>query len=83
DVLLPGETGCLTDWPEGADEAWFQAFEGDHARTIFAAHDIDCPWCRQSQRRGDHVLLLAEPGAPPRPGAAAYLDRVRSDWIRM
>ncbi|APT29491.1 lysophospholipase NTE1 [Methylobacterium phyllosphaerae] len=83
DALLPGATGCLTDWPEGADEAWFQAFEGGHARTIFAAHDIDCPWCRQSQRRGDHVLLLAEPGAPPRPGAAAYLDRVRSDWIRM
>ena len=29
------------------------------------------------------MLLLAEPGAPPRPGAAAYLERVRSDWIRM
>ena len=83
DALLPGETGCLTDWPDGADEAWFQGFENRHARTIFAAHEIDCPWCRQSQRRGDHILLLAEPGAPPRPGAAAYLDRVRSDWIRM
>ncbi len=83
DALLPGETGCLTDWPEGADEAWFQGFEARHARTIFAARNIDCPWCRQSQRRGDHVLLLAEPGAPPRPGAAAYLERVRSDWIRM
>ncbi|KAA0124315.1 cyclic nucleotide-binding protein [Methylobacterium sp. P1-11] len=83
DALLPGTTGCLTDWPEGADEAWFQAFEGDHTRTIFAAHEIDCPWCRQSQRRGDHVLLLAEPGAAPRPGVAAYLERVRSDWIRM
>ncbi|MCJ2137920.1 patatin-like phospholipase domain-containing protein [Methylobacterium sp. J-026] len=83
DALLPGETGCLTDWPGGADEAWFQAFEARHARTILAARNIDCPWCRQSQRRGDHVLLLAEPGAPPRPGAAAYLERVRSDWIRM
>jgi NTE family protein len=83
DAILPGETGCLTDWPEGADEAWFQAFEANHARTIFAARDIDCPWCRQSQRRGDHVLLLAEPGAPPRPAAAGYLERVRSDWIRM
>jgi NTE family protein len=83
DAILPGETGCLTDWPEGADEAWFQAFEGRHARTIFAARELDCPWCRQSQRRGDHVLLLAEPGAPPRPGAAEYLERVRSDWIRM
>ena len=83
DAILPGETGCLTDWPEGADEAWFQAFERRHTRTILAAKEIDCPWCRQSQRRGDHVLLLAEPGAPPRPGAAAYLERVRSDWIRM
>ncbi|MBE7249093.1 MAG: cyclic nucleotide-binding domain-containing protein, partial [Actinomycetospora chiangmaiensis] len=83
DALLPGETGCLTDWPEGADEAWFQEFEGRNTRTILAAREIDCPWCRQSQRRGDHVLLLAEPGAPPRPGAAAYLERVRSDWIRM
>jgi NTE family protein len=83
DALLPGETGCLTDWPDGADEAWFQAFEARHARTIFAARQIDCPWCRQSQRRGDHVLLLAEPGAPPRPGAAEYLERIRSDWIRM
>ena len=83
DALLPGETGCLTDWPDGADEAWFQAYEARHARTIFAAREIDCPWCRQSQRRGDHALLLAEPGAPPRPEAAAYLDRVRSDWIRM
>ncbi|MBE7199322.1 MAG: patatin-like phospholipase family protein [Parafilimonas terrae] len=83
DAILPGETGCLADWPEGADEAWFQAFENRHARTILAAREIDCPWCRQSQRRGDHVLLLAEPGAPPRPGVAAYLDRVRSDWIRM
>ena len=83
DALLPGETGCLTDWPEGADEAWFQAFENRHTRTIFAAREIDCPWCRQSQRRGDHVLLLAEPGAPPRAGAADYLERVRSDWIRM
>lgn len=83
DAILPGETGCLTDWPAGADEAWFQDYEGRHARTIFAAREIDCPWCRQAQRRGDHVLLLAEPGAPPRPGAAAYLERVRSDWIRM
>jgi NTE family protein len=83
DAILPGETGCLTDWPEGADEAWFQAFENRHGRTILAAKEIDCPWCRQSQRRGDHVLLLAEPGAPPRPDVAAYLERVRSDWIRM
>ncbi|MCJ2098159.1 patatin-like phospholipase family protein [Methylobacterium sp. E-046] len=83
DAILPGETGCLTDWPAGADETWFQDFEGRCARTILAAREIDCPWCRQSQRRGDHVLLLAEPGAPPRPGAAAYLERVRSDWIRM
>ncbi|MCJ2062839.1 patatin-like phospholipase family protein [Methylobacterium sp. J-088] len=83
DALLPGETGCLTDWPDGADEAWFQAYEARHARVIFAAREIDCPWCRQSQRRGDHALLLAEPGAPPQPAAAAYLERVRSDWIRM
>ncbi|MDP4002601.1 patatin-like phospholipase family protein [Methylobacterium sp. NEAU K] len=83
DAILPGETGCLTDWPEGADEGWFHAFEARHARTIFMAREVDCPWCRLSQRHGDHVLLLAEPGSPPRPGASAYLQRVRSDWIRM
>ncbi|SFL80649.1 patatin-like phospholipase family protein [Methylobacterium pseudosasicola] len=83
DAILPGETGCLTRWPEGADEAWVQAFEARHARTVFAARDIDGPWSRLSQRLGDHVLLLAEPGLPPRSGATAYLERVRSDWIRM
>ncbi|MCB4801037.1 NTE family protein [Methylobacterium brachiatum] len=83
DAILPGKTGCLSHWPEGADEDGVQAFEARHARTVFVARDIDCPWCRLSQRLGDHVLLLAEPGAPPRPDVTAYLERVRSDWIRM
>ena len=83
DATLPGETGCLFQWPDGADEGWFHAFEARHARTVFVAREIDCPWCRLSQRHGDHVLLLAEPGAPPHPGAREYLQRVRSDWIRM
>jgi NTE family protein len=83
DAILPGKTGCLSHWPEAADEDGVQAFEARHARTVFVARDIDCPWCRLSQRLGDHVLLLAEPGAPPRPDVTAYLDRVRSDWIRM
>ncbi|MCJ2139705.1 patatin-like phospholipase family protein [Methylobacterium sp. E-066] len=83
DAILPGETGCLTRWPEGADEDWVHAFEARHARTVFLAREIDGPWSRLSQRLGDHILLLAEPGAPPRPGATAYLERVRSDWIRM
>ncbi|WP_425375075.1 patatin-like phospholipase family protein [Methylobacterium nonmethylotrophicum] len=83
DAILPGETGCLTEWPEGADEAWFQAFEGRHARTIFAARGINAPPAPPRHRWGDHVLLLAEPGAPPRPGIGAQLEQVRSDWIRM
>ncbi|MER2193491.1 patatin-like phospholipase family protein [Methylobacterium brachiatum] len=83
DAILPGKTGCLSHWPEAADEDGVQAFEARHARTVFVARDIDCPWCRLSQRLGDHVLLLAEPGAPPRPDVTAYLERVRSDWIRM
>jgi len=83
DAILPGVTGCLSRLPEGADEDWVHAFEARHARTVFVARDIVGPWSRLSQRLGDHVLLLAEPGAPPRPGATAYLERVRSDWIRM
>ncbi|MCJ2055563.1 patatin-like phospholipase family protein [Methylobacterium sp. J-048] len=83
DALLPGATGCLARWPDGADEDWVHAFEARHARTVFVARDIDGPWSRLSQRLGDHVLLLAEPGAPPHPGVTAYLERVRSDWIRM
>ncbi|MBE7196879.1 MAG: patatin-like phospholipase family protein [Parafilimonas terrae] len=83
DDALPGETGCLSAWPPEADEAWFHRYEQGHARTIFVAHQIDCPWCRLCLRHADHVLLLAEPGAPPRPGAAAYLATIRSDWIRL
>ncbi|KQP07913.1 cyclic nucleotide-binding protein [Methylobacterium sp. Leaf99] len=83
DATLPGRTGCLTRWPEGADETWFHDYETRHARTIFVAHEVGCPWCRLCLRHADHVLLLAEPGRPPRDGAAAWLGSLRSDWIRM
>lgn len=83
DATLPGRTGCLTRWPDGADETWFHDYETRHARTIFVAHEVGCPWCRLCLRHADHVLLLAEPGRPPRHGAAAWLGSLRSDWIRM
>ncbi|MGU3544483.1 patatin-like phospholipase family protein [Methylobacterium sp. A52T] len=83
DAALPGRTGCLSEWPPEADEAWFHRYEQAHDRTVFVAHQIDCPWCQLCLRHADHVLLLAEPGAPPRPGAAAYLAAIRSPWIRM
>lgn len=83
DATMPGKTGCLTRWPDGADETWFHAYETGHARTIFVAHEVGCPWCRLCLRHADHVLLLAEPGRPPRPGAATWLGSLRSDWIRM
>ncbi|GJE18825.1 patatin-like phospholipase family protein [Methylobacterium marchantiae] len=83
DDTMTGKTGCLTRWPDGADEAWFHAYETAHTRTIFVAHEVGCPWCRLCLRHADHVLLLAEPGRPPRPGAAAWLGTLRSDWIRM
>ncbi|MGU3539155.1 patatin-like phospholipase family protein [Methylobacterium sp. A54F] len=83
DRILPGTTGCLEDWPPEADETWFHAYEAAHARTVFVAHRIDCPWCRLCLRHADHVLLLAAPGEAPRPGAADYLGSIRSDWIRM
>ena len=83
DAALPGRTGCLSEWPPEADEAWFHRYEQAHDRTVFVAHQIDCPWCQLCLRHADHVLLLAEPGAPPRPGAAAYLASIRSHWIRM
>lgn len=83
DDTMTGTTGCLTCWPDGADEAWFHDYENRHARTIFVAHEVGCPWCRLCLRHADHVLLLAEPGRPPRPGAAAWLGSLRSDWIRM
>ena len=84
DETLAGTTGCLDAWPEGADETWFHDYETRHARTIFAAHRItDCPWCQLCLRHADHILLLAEPGQPPRPGAQDCVARVRSDWIRI
>ncbi|WP_019903605.1 patatin-like phospholipase family protein [Methylobacterium sp. 77] len=83
DDTLPGNTGCLTRWPDGADETWFHDYETGHARTIFVAHEVGCPWCRLCLRYADHVLLLAEPGQPLRAGAAAWLGSLRSDWIRM
>ena len=83
DTVLPGKTGCLTEWPPEADEAWFHAYEAAHARTIFVAHRIDCPWCQLCLRHADHVLLLADPGQPPRSGASEYLARVTSQWVRM
>lgn len=84
DAVLPGRTGCLDAWPPEADEAWFHAYEAAHARTVFIAHEIDCPWCQLCLRHADHVLLLADPGVPPRPGAAAYLARAAaSDWVRV
>lgn len=79
---LPGSTGCLMDWPDGADEAWFHAFEARHARTVFVSARMDTPWCQQCLRHADHVLLLTVPGRPPRPSALAHLAEVRSDWIR-
>ncbi len=83
DATLPGRTGCLTRWPEGADETWFHDYETRHARTVFVAQEVGCPWCRLCLRHADHVLLLAEPGRPPRAGAVAWLRSLRSDWIRM
>lgn len=84
DAALPGTTGCLTDWPEGADEAWFHGYETRHARTIFVAHRVtDCPWCKLCLRHADHILLLAEPEAPPRPGARECLEHLRSAWIQI
>lgn len=83
DAVLPGSTGCLTEWPTGADETWFHAFEADHDRTIYVAREIDCPWCRLCLRHADHVVLLADPEVPPRPGAAEYVARIGSDWVRI
>ena len=84
DETLPGRTGCLTEWPDGADEAWFHAFETQHDRTILVADRVtDCRWCSLCLRHADHVLLLAEPGMPPRPGARASIESVLSAWIRV
>lgn len=84
DAAAPGTTGCLTDWPEGADESWFHDYETRHARTIFVAHRVaDCPWCELCLRHADHILLLAEPETAPRPGARECIERFRSAWIRI
>lgn len=83
DSVLPGSTGCLTEWPLGADETWFHDFEAEHDRTIYVAREIDCPWCQLSLRHADHVLLFADPEVPLRPGAEDYVARIGSDWVRI
>lgn len=80
--ILRADIGCLVDWPDGADEGWFHAYETSHDRTVYAAHQIDCPWCRLCVRRADHVLLLAEPGRELKPGAAEFLAASMSEWVR-
>ena len=80
--ILRTHIGCLADWPDGADEAWFHTYETAHDRVVYAAHQIDCPWCRLCLRRADHVLLLAEPGRELRPGAAEFLAASMSEWVR-
>lgn len=84
DASLPGKTGCLTEWPDGADEAWFHEYETRHDRMILVADRVtDCPWCSLCLRHADHILLLAEPRMPPRPGARASIESVLSAWIRI
>lgn len=80
---LPGRTGCLAEWPQGADEVWFHAFEMAHARTILVAPELDGPWCQVCLHHADHVLLVAQPGAAPLPGVAECLASIPADWIRI
>ncbi|GLS45782.1 cyclic nucleotide-binding domain-containing protein [Methylobacterium brachythecii] len=63
DSAIGGTTGCLTDWPAGADEFWFHEYEARNERTGFVAdRGADCPWCQLCLRHADHILLLAQPG---------------------
>lgn len=80
---LPGRTGCLAGWPPGADDVWFHTFEMAHARTILVAPELDCSWCRVCLHHADHVLLVAQPGAAPLPGAAECLASIPEEWIRI
>ena len=80
--ILHAHVGCLVDWPDAAGESWFHTYEASHEQTVYAAHQIDCPWCRLCVRRADHVLLLAEPGRELRPGAAEFLAASMSEWVR-
>jgi NTE family protein len=81
--ILPGHTGCLAEWPHGADEVWFHTFETAHARTIFIAPELNCPWCQVCLHHADHILLVAQPGEAPLPGAAECLACVPAEWIRI
>ncbi|SFT27537.1 patatin-like phospholipase family protein [Methylobacterium sp. yr668] len=82
DDVLPGATGCVTEWPDGADPGWLHRFETAHARTILVGEVMDRPQSRLILHQADHVLLLAEPGEPMLQGVAAALSDIPSPWIR-
>jgi len=82
DEILPGATGCVTEWPDEADPNWLRRFEEAHARTILVETATDRPRSRLVLHQADHVLLLAEPGEPLLPGLEDALANIPSPWIR-
>jgi NTE family protein len=82
DDILPGTTGCVTEWPDGADPIWLYKFEKAHARTILVGAALNSPGSRLVLHQADHVLLLVEPGEPLLPGVVDALSNIPSPWIR-
>ncbi len=82
DDILPGATGCVDEWPDGADPAWLYKVEKAHTRTVLVETATNRPQSRLVLHQADHVLLLAEPGEPLLPGVVDALFNIPSPWIR-
>ena len=73
-------SACLDQWPVDADETWFHRLEDRHAAVVYAG-DVDDPsWTKLCLRRADHVILLAQAGAPLAAGAERLISP--SEWTR-
>jgi predicted acylesterase/phospholipase RssA/CRP-like cAMP-binding protein len=74
------ESGISQAWDDHDETerllAWLEARETDHRFVLYQADPGATPWTRRSLRQADRVLLLANAGDDPAPGAVerALLD---------
>ncbi|HEX2094192.1 MAG TPA: cyclic nucleotide-binding domain-containing protein [Longimicrobiaceae bacterium] len=70
---LMNEPGIAQAWEDASDGgrllAWLEAREADHRFVVYEADPRITPWTRRCMRQADRILLVAEAGEDPAPGA--------------